>query len=313
MVFVALSDESPEKIKKTLAKTHFDAVVVADTTGKHWDPYRVRGIPFCVLVDEKMTVQWSGHPAQLSNEMLRQFAQHKPVPQGAVAKRPNGREREILDSLADSYSSVFMDASKKEYFVLDVVSKVQHGMTMTNFNDVYNLACVGLPLSNVIADVFDVSHDQVKLPDVMKGQCVTFCYKSAVNTGRNKVIDTLVNRLGMRYVVSQKKTDVLQLYVQDTALLYAHRPAADDLTGGSSRSADKMSIRNQQVSVMINMLREHFKMPVKLAEAEQYNINLNMELAVTTYDDLVNALAKYGMKVEMKEQEVPVYTFVAKN
>lgn len=79
LVFVSITNESPEKTKKTLERIKFSSIVVSDQTKKALNDFVVeneRGdfsIPKTFLIDNKGIVRWIGQPYILNDIVINKF------------------------------------------------------------------------------------------------------------------------------------------------------------------------------------------------------------------------------------------------
>ena len=85
VLFLSMTDESPEKIERLLKRINFETAVVCDESeithnGYGKDGKKLQAIPKTILIDNKGIVKWIGMPTLLSKEVLDLFIQGKPIP-----------------------------------------------------------------------------------------------------------------------------------------------------------------------------------------------------------------------------------------
>lgn len=79
LIFVSITDESPEKTKKTLDRVKFNSIVVSDQTKKALNDFVVEdelgtfSIPKTFLIDNKGIVRWIGQPYILNDIVINKF------------------------------------------------------------------------------------------------------------------------------------------------------------------------------------------------------------------------------------------------
>ena len=78
---VAISDESPDVIARYLHRHPVPYTVAAADKGLGQDQYRLRGLPYSVLIDKKGLVQWIGHPGFLSNNVMMEYLRSGKAPE----------------------------------------------------------------------------------------------------------------------------------------------------------------------------------------------------------------------------------------
>lgn len=96
LVFVSITDESPEKTKKTLSKIKFNSIVVSDQTKKALNDFVVENengdyaIPKTILIDNKGIVRWIGKPFTINDVVINKFLEGKEILESdnTVSDRP---------------------------------------------------------------------------------------------------------------------------------------------------------------------------------------------------------------------------------
>lgn len=84
-IFISITDESPEKTKKTLEKLKFNSIVVSDQTKKALNDFVVDNeygnysIPKTFLIDNQGILQWVGEPWLLNDVVLNKFLEGKQI------------------------------------------------------------------------------------------------------------------------------------------------------------------------------------------------------------------------------------------
>lgn len=85
LVFVSITDESPEKTKKTLKRVKFNSIVVSDQTKQALndfvvdDAYGGFALPKTVLIDNKGIVRWIGLPYTINDTVINKFLEGKEI------------------------------------------------------------------------------------------------------------------------------------------------------------------------------------------------------------------------------------------
>lgn len=96
-VFVSITDESPEKTKKTLEKVKFNSIVVSDQTKKALNDFVVENdgfgtyaIPKTFLIDNQGVLRWIGAPDLLNDVVINKFLEGKEILESdnTVSDRP---------------------------------------------------------------------------------------------------------------------------------------------------------------------------------------------------------------------------------
>jgi len=84
LVFVSITDESPEKTKKTLERVKFNSIVVSDQTRKAFNDFVADNkgeivLPKTVLIDNKGIVRWIGKPYTINDVVINKFLEGKEI------------------------------------------------------------------------------------------------------------------------------------------------------------------------------------------------------------------------------------------
>ncbi|MBZ4035733.1 TlpA family protein disulfide reductase [Flavobacterium sp. 17A] len=95
-VFISITDESPEKTKKTLERVKFNSIVVSDQTKKALTDFVVDddqgsyAIPKTFLIDNKGIIRWIGEPYTLNEVVINKFLNGKEILESdnTVSNRP---------------------------------------------------------------------------------------------------------------------------------------------------------------------------------------------------------------------------------
>lgn len=84
-LFISITDESPEKTKKTLEKVKFNSIVVSDQTKKALNDFVVDNengdysIPKTFLIDNQGILRWIGQPWLLNDGVVNKFLEGKEI------------------------------------------------------------------------------------------------------------------------------------------------------------------------------------------------------------------------------------------
>lgn len=80
VVFVLLSNESPQVVAQFLTENGLHPAVGCDTTGQTYDAYDIRRIPRTFLIDANGVVSWYGHPNSITADVLTRYLKSGDVP-----------------------------------------------------------------------------------------------------------------------------------------------------------------------------------------------------------------------------------------
>ena len=98
VLFLSMTDESPEKVNGLLERIHFESTVVLDQDAITHANYGENGavlkaIPKTILIDKKGIVRWIGHPNELSKHLIEQLVRDEDITFCLLYTSPSPRDR----------------------------------------------------------------------------------------------------------------------------------------------------------------------------------------------------------------------------
>ena len=139
LVFISISDESPEKINKTLSKIKFETIVVSDQTKKTHENLIMRkdksySIPATILIDNQNIVRWIGNPSMLTSDLIEKFIIGESLGSGEVKKETVEIKKPLEPEKKDVSPSDFIKIYESE--------RINHAVIFSesNPNETYNVA-----------------------------------------------------------------------------------------------------------------------------------------------------------------------------
>lgn len=311
LVFLSISDEKESKIRKLLPKVHFSSAVVADSTGKTFADYGIQTIPYCVLIDDKMRVKWSGTAKDLTADIIKQFAAGKEIVAAATLPA-SGEEKPFYDSVKKEYRLVFNDKEIKEYFnMAPLMNKPGNMQTNMKGPTILNEIVMGKSLPDAIARLQEVSSTQIVLSPAMSQTFISYCYKSTTKVNYTDLLDIIVQQLDLHVTTKDSLQDVITLEVTDTSKLYADLPGSNDNTSKISTDDDGkfISIMNNTLPALVNPLQDRFSCIIMVKDAAQYPRRINMTVMSDDFAKFTESMASYGIKATRAKQPVKIYYY----
>lgn len=309
--FLSITDENEAKVKKLLAKVAFTTAVVADTTGKTFENFKINSIPFCALIDDRMQVQWAGAAYELTEGMVNDFLARKKV----IAPPSSGlavRTTPIYDSLKIVFNAVQDNKNIKEYFSVGPLESVPKGSSFlyTSPGKLYNETRVGINTQYAFAQLLKVSNIQVVLPPAMINSFISYCYKSETKTEAANVLDTLMNNFELKWETRDSLLEVLTLEVTDTTKLLANLADPKAKLSKVSDADGVVSMENHNLSAMIIPLQGPFPGMVVIKNGEPFsNRKFNLTIFTKDLSKLQESLAPMGITATFNKQMQKVYHF----
>lgn len=313
LVFLAMTDEKVDKVNWLLKRIPFSAAVVTDTTRQTSENFSVSSIPFCVVIDDKNIVRWTGHSADLTNETIDKIMEGETV---NLVKKHNSSIDEIktmYNALYDRYARYFDDEDFKEYFSMGPIIPEKFGAEYLRGGDKrypYKEFVVGDRLVRRLSIFLDVAENQMLLPDNLSGSCISYCYKSQLKNTKEQVIDTILHSLRLKYSISDSLIDVIQLEVVQKETL--KRFLADSIArvSRSSSSDTYAAIDYDDFLKLTRAIEEKFQKVVVMKPDSIWNRKMSLTIKIDNIQNLITSLKQYGIKTTIIKKKLPVYRFV---
>ncbi|WP_354358980.1 TlpA disulfide reductase family protein [Pedobacter sp. UYP30] len=184
LIFLAMTDERADKVKRLLLRLPFSSSVVADTTRKTSDNFKIESIPYCVVIDDQNIVRWLGNPTELTSADIEEILERKTITAPVAEKTTTALDSvtsKIYKKLFENYYASFNDKSLKEYFAMGPVIRQKHGSSFSSgpsANNAFDDVAIGCALISRLADYLDVAEKQLILPDSLTEMYISYCYKS---------------------------------------------------------------------------------------------------------------------------------------
>ena len=180
VLFLSMTDESPEKIERVLKRINFETAVVCDQSktthmgyGENGEP--LTAIPKTILIDKKGIVQWIGVPTLLDQSMIEKLIVGEKIPMKMEKKeetkvtistvKKNVKKEVRIEEIPGANSNTLdIWEATEEY---KVSKKFKGEMTYTNLN-----------LKEIYEKIFNVGANQVDIPADLQDKKYSFTYIS---------------------------------------------------------------------------------------------------------------------------------------
>lgn len=113
VVFVLVSNESPQVVAEFMTKNTVHPAVACDTTSQTYEAYDIRRIPRTFLIDEIGVVSWYGHPNSITSESLTRFLRSGEVP--PIAHEADSLRIPELVKISDPGFSISVNHAQSGY------------------------------------------------------------------------------------------------------------------------------------------------------------------------------------------------------
>jgi hypothetical protein len=100
------------------------------------------------------------------------------------------------------------------------------------------------------------------------------------------------------------------LEVKDTSLLYADLPEQNINYSRLSTSDDGIiSLKNNDLSAIINTLEEKYGCIVEIKDAEKFSRKIDMTIMAASFAGFEESMASYGIRVTKEKRPLTMYVY----
>jgi uncharacterized protein (TIGR03435 family) len=317
LYFISISDEEPDKIRRTLQKVDMRSMVAADDARKTFKGFGVSGIPHTVLIDSKGMVQWVNHPERLNATVLQDF----------LAGQLKAEASSASDVLPETVS--LGDAPEPVVLYRFEVTQEMETLSKGRSNTIgvtpqgARLIFENHPLSRVFAILMKVPEHQIRLPDSIAERAYNIAYidpayrisydkdkveeaLAIIQAARNNLLSRLLDVFGLQQSEETEREEVYVLRVHDASkfevsdAMVSHMSSANGVALFGAVKVENMA------QVIGNLMNIHLVDETGLSE--KYDFHISTE----TIEDMINSLLEYGLEVKREQREVKYLRFVPK-
>ncbi|MEM8524425.1 MAG: TlpA disulfide reductase family protein [Bacteroidota bacterium] len=310
LIFLSITDESVEKISRTLEKIDFKSVVVTDQTQKTQIAFGdgkkgLEAYPMTVLIDDEGLVKWIGEPMQLNSKVVNDFLnktlkgenylqENKPQMDEAV------KERSI--SISESFLTVLRDKNTLYFFQLKEtesreVSNMKVGDKATLLSSV--------SLKELYKELFKL---RVNVTPNMNSKRYSLLYKNTKPDDQSirDLRTTVLNTLGLQEQKQLFKTKKNEVSIADSNKL---KPALEKMFSSNSEADDKIIFSNFTIAKMLEEMNGVLNTDFYYEENNTggYDFIVNKD----SIENFKASLKSYGLAWQLKEVGEETITLVA--
>lgn len=316
LMFISITDESVEKIKRTVEKIDFKSAVVTDLTKQTQVNFGdgkkgLEAYPMTVLIDNDGVVKWIGEPKQLTKDILNQLVSNElqgvnhlkkgeqevnPKPVAAtVESREVSPQTTFLKHFKDKNSVIYFELKKTE----------SNNASSMKFGD-NAMVLSPVSLKELYKEVFNIQVASTNLTDSIK---YTLIYKNANATGNSLAeLEKLI--LSSLNLTRQTKLETVSKYiiaVNDVSLL---KPALDTRFSAKSDAEDKVIFSNYTITAMIDEMGKTLNANLEFKGPDE--IKYDFIVNNTSLESFRSSLESYGLSMKEKTSEEETIYLVEK-
>lgn len=316
LMFISMTDESVEKIKRTVKKIDFKSAVVTDLTKQTQVSFGdgkkgLEAYPMTVLIDNKGIVKWIGEPRQLSEDILNKFVSSElkgvnhlkkgdkeviPTPVADIEKSTEeSPQTTFLKYLKDKNSVIYFELKKTESSNTSSMKFGDNAMVLSPVS-----------LRELYQEVFKIQIASSSLTDSTKYSLI---YKNAKVTGNSlaELENLILSSLNLTRQTNLEKVSKYIISVENLSLL---TPALDTRFSAKSDAEDKMIFSNYTITAMIDEMEKTLNANLEFKGLNE--IKYDFIINSTSLESFRTSLESYGLSMEEQTSEEEIIYLVEK-
>lgn len=298
LVYISITDESVEKVKRSLKRIDFKSIVVTDLTKetqinfgdgkKGLDTY-----PLTVLIDNKGIIKWIGEPKKLNSKIMSEFlANAKTENKDNELKKT---EIQIEQNTTLSFKELLINNEIANYF------DIQEAKSTEKFKKTLGTKIISLKaysLEEIYSDILNIKPDHINVPTDFQDKRFDLLYKN-IEEGSNLELleNNILNKLELEKNSVFKSIKINMVSIQDESLL---EETLEQRFSAKSDADDKIIFTaftiDNTLDELSNLSSASFK------ANEDNDTKFDFIIGIKTKEDIINSLKTYGLSVEEKEE-----------
>lgn len=337
LVFLSITYESPEKTRNTLERIDFQTIVVSDQSKQTQKNLKVEQngimtLPKTVLVDNNNRVRWTGHPTELTAEMIKSFVKDEGVTAAKVVpseENPNGKNSTTNKKLSSDLLRIFQNKDIINIFSIAYANEDDSKMSafslpMGKYFD------FNTNLETILSRLSMIQEHQVVLPEDLSRKNFNLVYKTsgidpkkleakiAGGTSQEeiakelffseaeKVKQLLLNALSLNEHKSIKSTAVYQLKITDGKKLLVNDSNEQVTHSGSNDT--HLVFSNIGLGAFSKELSKNYNIILDYEGTDDQKFDFLIELS-DNIPALLKELESYGLTLGKGQKEIEYYEY----
>lgn len=310
LYYISITDESIEKVERTLKRIDFKSIVVTDLTTKTQINFGdgIKGLeafPLTVLIDKSGVVKWIGEPKDLNPTIMSVFLSNGNQERVEVNFNIMETAEQKESHPIYNFKELFTNKELKYYFDLQE-SKETETIKQSIGTSIIKLQAY--KLKDIYNEILKIKNDRLELPERFENKQFDLMYK---NTEKSENFDLLENdilkKLNLEKTIDVRPTKTFVISIQDQSLLeetlekmFSAKSDADDTIIFTAYTLDKTLDELSNVS------------PTPFIWESENETKYDFIIGVKSETDIVNSLKSYGLAVAEKYLEIEYLTLIDK-
>jgi len=317
LVFLSITDESREKVMKTLRNIHFKSIVISDQSGITINSFIKSSdgsyaIPATILIDDDNIVKWIGIPNELDEKILKKFLNKennlqsegngfKKIDQPIFRKESEANISDITYRIINNDTSQFsfsLIRNKQENNFLNL-NYLKSKKTYMDFNK---------SLEGILANLNKVNKSQIIIPDSLRSRNYSLFYKNISLKNENDGLIEIKNKIQYFFDLHEK---IIQVNQKNYSLEMVDEKKFENFRNTPISILDSASSQfffsNIDLGKIFQEIANFYKINIK-DEANLYG-NYSFLLPNNSLEKTNEALQKYGLNLKLISEKTPIYIY----
>lgn len=324
LLFISLTYETPEKVKRTLDKIKFQTIVATDETNQTQKNFNVIGVPYTILIDNQGFIRWIGVPFMLNEKMIELLlkgdngdninANMELTPELKKLKEFQSiQQNENKQSIAVSKTFWELVKDKNNLFYFSLYQSEGLSSISTNAFGTGKYFSENDRLNNILANILNVSVEQIVLPDSLQNKKFSIIYKNAnaLPEEKHKQIckKLLLESLNLNENLEKRDFPAYRLKVVNAKKLpISLEKDKEKETSHNGSNTTHLVFGNCEIDIVVKMLTNEYKALFE-ADASLLNQKYDFILHRKSLELLQKDLKSYGIELEKTTQKLDFYIY----
>lgn len=306
LYYISITDESVEKVERSLKRINFNSIVVTDLTKKTQINYGdgkegLDAYPLTILIDKNGVIKWIGEPKDLNSNIMSKFlantkAENKNynLEQTVVQKE----KKQIFD-----FNDLLKNREVKYYFDIQE-SKSAEKLKKTMGTNIISLKSYSL--EDVYNDVFNIKNDQLQLPENINNKRFDVIYKNIEEAANLNMLEKdILKKLNLKKQMVLKPSKINMISIQDNSLL---EETLEKRFSAKSDADDKIIFTAFTINNTLDELSNVSTVPFKFNDKNENKYDFI--ISIKSKEAMVESLKSYGLSVEEKDIKIEYITLI---
>jgi len=313
LVFLSITYETPEKVKRTLERINFETLVVSDQTKETHrnlgvEQYGFIAVPQTILLDDNNIIRWMGLPEELTADLLNDFINREEIAQNEEAEEMEENEPSTLSSIL---MNMINNKKVKDAFVITQSEEADQQSSMFALS-IGKYFTFNSNLAPILATLSQLEEYQIILPAKLETEKFNLAYKSTNINPKNfneelqkveiqKIKSNVLSALKLTEKRITKETEVYRIEIMDKSKLVASNP--EEMTTHVSSNDTHLVLQNISFDLLAKSISAQNNLIIINEKPVAHKFDFLLQIT-NNEQDLTKELANYGLILVKTKQNI---------